>query len=55
MGTVPFEDVARTLAEIGFPGTFMLEIYRDTDEVRRDLTPDRLAFIRHLQQVASGR
>jgi len=55
MGAVPFEDVARTLAEVGFAGTFMLEIYRDTWEVRRDLTPDRLAHIEHLRRLASGR
>jgi sugar phosphate isomerase/epimerase len=54
MGTVPFEDVARTLAEVGFAATFMLEIYRDTTEVRRDMTPERLAFIERLRQIASG-
>lgn len=54
MGTMPFEAVARALAEVGFAGTFMLEIYRDTWEVRRDLTPDRLAYIERLRQVASG-
>jgi len=54
MGTVPFEAVARTLAEVGFGATFMLEIYRDTAEVRRDLTAQRLAFIQHLRRLASG-
>ena len=55
MGTVPFEEVAAALAEVGFGGTFMLEIYRDTREVRRDLTPERLAYIEHLRRLASGR
>jgi len=54
MGTVPFEDVARALAEVGFSGTFMLEIYRDTWEVRRDLTPERLDHIHRLRRLASG-
>lgn len=54
MGTLPFDDVAAALADVAFSGTFMLEIYRETAEVRRDLTPDRLAYIEHLRQVASG-
>ncbi|HUU90568.1 MAG TPA: sugar phosphate isomerase/epimerase family protein [Phycisphaerae bacterium] len=54
MGTTPFEDVARALADVGFSETFMLEIYRDTSEVRRDLTPERLAHIHHLRRLASG-
>ena len=54
MGTIPFEDVARALAEVRYPGTFMLEIYRDTAEVRRNLTPERLKHIRRLQRLASG-
>ncbi|MCX5647637.1 MAG: sugar phosphate isomerase/epimerase [Planctomycetota bacterium] len=54
MGVVPFEDVARALAEVKFAGTFMLEIYRDTAEVRRDLTPERLAYIERLRHIASG-
>jgi hypothetical protein len=32
----------------------MLEIYRDTWEVRRDLTPERMEYIEHLRRVASG-
>jgi sugar phosphate isomerase/epimerase len=55
MGSVPFEDVARTLAEVGFAGTFLLELYRKTDEVRRNMTPERLAFIERLRAIASGR
>ncbi len=54
MGTAPLEDVARALAEVGFAATFMLEIYRDTDEVRRELTPDRLDYIHRLRRLASG-
>jgi sugar phosphate isomerase/epimerase len=54
MGVVPFEDVARALAEVEFAGVFMLEIYRDTAEVRRDLTPERLAYINRLRRIASG-
>ncbi len=54
MGVVPFEDVARALAEVGFGGTFMLEIYRDTSEVWRDLTPERLDYIHRLRRLASG-
>ena len=54
MGVVPFEDVARALAEVKFAGVFMLEIYRDTAEVRRDLTPERLAYIERLRRTASG-
>lgn len=54
VGTIPFEDVARALAEVKYAGTFMLEVYRDTDEVRRELTPERLASIRRLQRIASG-
>ncbi len=54
MGTVPFEDVARALAEVAFSGTFMIEIYRDTAEVRRDLTPERLEYMHHLRRLASG-
>jgi len=55
MGTVPFDDVAAALVEVGFAGTFMLEIYRDTWEVRRDLTPERLDYINRLRRLASGR
>jgi len=54
MGTIPFDDVARALAEVAFAATFMLEIYRDTWEVRRDLTPERLQYIHHLRRLASG-
>lgn len=54
MGTLPFEDVARALAQIGFANTFMIEVYRDTWEVRRDLTPERLGHIHHLRRLASG-
>jgi sugar phosphate isomerase/epimerase len=54
MGSIPFEDVARALAEVGYGGTFMIEVYRPTDEVRRDLTPERLAFIDRLRRLASG-
>jgi len=32
----------------------MLEIYRETAEVRRDLTPERLAYIERLRRLASG-
>jgi len=53
-GIVPFEDVARALGAVGFAGTFMLEIYRTIEEVRRDLTAERLAFIEHLRRLASG-
>ena len=53
-GVVPFEDVARALAEIGFGGTFLLEVYRPTAEVRRDMTPARLKFIDRLRRIASG-
>jgi len=55
MGVIPFEDVARALARVGFGGTFMLEIYRDTDEVKRDLTPERLDYIHSLRRLASDR
>ncbi|HUU11161.1 MAG TPA: sugar phosphate isomerase/epimerase family protein [Phycisphaerae bacterium] len=54
MGTMPFVDVARALAEVGFAGTFMLEIYRDTWEVRQNLTAERAAFIDRLRRLASG-
>jgi sugar phosphate isomerase/epimerase len=54
MGVVPFEDVARALAEVGYSRTFMIEVYRPTAEVRRDLTPERLAFIEKLRRIASG-
>jgi len=54
MGIIDFEAVARALADVGFGGTFLLEIYRPTDEVRRDLTPERLAYIGHLRRIASG-
>jgi sugar phosphate isomerase/epimerase len=53
-GVIPFEEVARTLAEVGYGGTFLLEVYRKTDEVRRDMTPARLAFIERLRRLASG-
>jgi len=53
-GAIPFEDVARALAEVSYGGTFLLEVYRPTDEVRRDLTPARLAFIERLRRLASG-
>ena len=55
LGIVPFEEVARALAKVGYEGTFILEIYRSTAEVRRDLTPERLAFIERLRRLASGR
>jgi sugar phosphate isomerase/epimerase len=54
MGVVPFDDVARALAAVGYQGTFMIEVYRPTAEVRRDLTPERLAFIDRLRLLASG-
>jgi sugar phosphate isomerase/epimerase len=54
MGTLPFEAIARTLAEVGYAGTFMIEVYRPTEEVRRDLTPARLAHIEKLRRIASG-
>jgi sugar phosphate isomerase/epimerase len=54
MGVIPFEDVARALAEVGYGGTFLIEVYRPTAEVRRDLTPERLAFIERLRRLASG-
>jgi sugar phosphate isomerase/epimerase len=54
MGILPFEDVAGALAEVGYSGTFLLEVYRQTEEVRRDLTTVRLAFIEHLRRLASG-
>ncbi len=54
MGVIPFEDVARTLAAVEYGGVFMLEIYRDTAEVARDLTPERVAYIHHLRRLASG-
>jgi sugar phosphate isomerase/epimerase len=54
MGVVALEAAARALAEVKFSGTFMLEIYRETAEVRRDLTPERLAYIERLRRLASG-
>jgi sugar phosphate isomerase/epimerase len=54
MGVIPFDDVARALAAVGYSGTFILEVYRTTAEVRRDLTPERLAFIETLRRKASG-
>jgi sugar phosphate isomerase/epimerase len=54
MGVIPFDDVAHALATIGYSGTFILEVYRTTAEVRRDLTPERLAFIETLRRKASG-
>jgi sugar phosphate isomerase/epimerase len=54
LGVVPFDQVAHALAAIGYSGTFILEVYRTTAEVRRDLTPERLAFINRLRQQASG-
>jgi sugar phosphate isomerase/epimerase len=54
MGVIPLEDVARALAAVGYSGTFTLEVYRTTAEVRRDLTPERLAFIERLRRKASG-
>jgi sugar phosphate isomerase/epimerase len=53
-GIIPFEEVARALAEVHYGGTFMIEVYRPTAEVRRDLTPGRLAFIDRLRRLASG-
>ncbi|MBM4020508.1 MAG: sugar phosphate isomerase/epimerase [Planctomycetes bacterium] len=55
LGVVPFEDVAHALAQVGYSGTFILEVYRTTAEVRRDLTPERLAFIEAIRRRASGR
>jgi sugar phosphate isomerase/epimerase len=54
MGVIPFEDVARSLARVRFRGTFMIEVYRTTAEVRRDLTTVRLAFLHHLRRIAAG-
>jgi sugar phosphate isomerase/epimerase len=54
LGVIPFDDVAHALAEVGYSGTFILEVYRTTEEVRRDLTPERLAFIDRLRRRASG-
>jgi len=53
-GVIPFEAVARALAEVGYGGTFLLEVLRKTEEVRRDLVPARLAFIERLRRLASG-
>jgi len=55
MGVIPFDEVARALAAVRYSGTFILEVYRTTAEVRRDLTPERLAFIETLRRKASGR
>ncbi len=54
MGVIPFEDVARALAAVKFAGTFLIEVYRSTAEVRRDLTPERFAHILRLRRIASG-
>ena len=54
MGVIPFDEVARALAAVKYGGTFILEVYRTTAEVRRDLTPERLAFIETLRRKASG-
>ncbi|MBE3098343.1 MAG: sugar phosphate isomerase/epimerase [Planctomycetes bacterium] len=54
LGVIPFEDVAHALAVVNYSGTFILELYRTTAEVRRDLTPERLAFIEMLRRRASG-
>jgi len=54
LGVIPFDAVAHALAVVGYSGTFILEVYRTTAEVRRDLTPERLAFIERLRRKASG-
>jgi len=54
MGVIPFEDVGRALAAVKFAGTFLIEVYRSTAEVRRDLTPERFAHILRLRRIASG-
>lgn len=54
LGAVPFDDVARALAQVNFRGTFMIEVYRPTAEVRRDLTPAVLENINRLRRIASG-
>ena len=53
-GSLPFREIARALAEVKYAGTFMIEVYRPTAEVRRDLTPDRIAGIQRLRRLASG-
>jgi len=53
-GTIDFERIARALAEVGFAGTFMLEVYCSTERVRQDLTPQRLAYLERLRRIASG-
>jgi sugar phosphate isomerase/epimerase len=54
MGVIPFDEVAHALAAVKYSGTFILEVYRTTAEVRRDLTPERMAFIETLRRKASG-
>ena len=54
MGTLPFDQIARALYKVGYAGTFTIEVYRPTEEVRRDLTPARLAYIEKLRRIASG-
>jgi sugar phosphate isomerase/epimerase len=53
-GTAPLEAIAAAMAEVGYGGTFLLEVYRPMDEVRRDLTAARLEFIERLRRIASG-
>lgn len=55
MGVIPFDDVARAVSATGFDGTFIVEVYRPTEEVQRDLTDERLAHIHRLRRMASGR
>lgn len=45
-GIVPFEDAFRTLGEIGYQGTLLIEMWNDDNPESQGIVKDSLAFIR---------
>ena len=54
-GTVPFDAAFRTLAETGYRGSFLIEMWNDGDPGSLRIVADSLAFIRGRLAAAYGR
>lgn len=54
-GTVPFDAAFRTLAETGYRGSFLIEMWNDGDPDSLRIVADSLAFIRGRLEAAYGR
>lgn len=54
-GTVPFDDAFRALAETGYRGSFLIEMWNDGDPDSLRIVTDSLGFIRGKLAAAYGR